>query len=57
MSPIRILLVDDQPLVRQGLRSVFAPLDGITVVGDLYRKLGVRDRAQVVIFAYENGLV
>ncbi|EFE76309.1 response regulator transcription factor [Streptomyces filamentosus] len=34
MSPIRILLVDDQPLVRQGLRSVFAPLDGITVVGE-----------------------
>ncbi|MFH9064889.1 response regulator [Streptomyces coeruleorubidus] len=34
MDPIRLLIVDDQPLVRQGLRAVFAPLDGITVLGE-----------------------
>jgi DNA-binding NarL/FixJ family response regulator len=34
MRPIRILIVDDQPLVRQGLQAVFAPLDDMDVVGE-----------------------
>lgn len=34
MDPIRLLIVDDQPLVRQGLRAVFTPLDDITVLGE-----------------------
>ncbi|MEU1277165.1 response regulator transcription factor [Streptomyces sp. NPDC005805] len=34
MTPIRLLLVDDQPLVRQGLRAVFAPLEDIDVVAE-----------------------
>ncbi|MER7816494.1 response regulator transcription factor [Streptomyces sp. NPDC096153] len=34
MRPIRILIADDQPLVRQGLKAVFAPLDDIEVVGE-----------------------
>ncbi|WP_433546995.1 response regulator [Streptomyces sp. CA-294286] len=34
MRPIRVLIVDDQPLVRQGLHAVFAPLDDIAVVGE-----------------------
>ncbi|MET9294785.1 response regulator transcription factor [Streptomyces sp. NPDC003077] len=34
MRPIRILIVDDQPLVRQGLQAVFAPIDDIEVVGE-----------------------
>jgi DNA-binding NarL/FixJ family response regulator len=31
---IRVLLVDDQPLVRAGLRRILEPQDGITVVGE-----------------------
>lgn len=31
---IRVLLVDDQPLVRAGLRLILEPEDGITIVGE-----------------------
>lgn len=31
---IRVLLVDDQPLVRAGLLRILQPVDGITVVGE-----------------------
>jgi len=31
---IRLLLVDDQPLVRAGLRMVFEPEDGVEIVGE-----------------------
>jgi DNA-binding NarL/FixJ family response regulator len=31
---IRVLLVDDQPLVREGLRRILEPQDGMTVVGE-----------------------
>jgi len=31
---IRVLLVDDQPLVRVGLRMVFGPEDGFEIVGE-----------------------
>ncbi|MGW1955716.1 response regulator [Streptomyces sp. NPDC001920] len=34
MKPIRLLIADDQPLVRQGLRAVFAPLEDITILGE-----------------------
>ncbi|MFE7131011.1 response regulator [Streptomyces sp. NPDC057638] len=34
MRTIRILIADDQPLVRQGLQAVFAPLRDIVVVGE-----------------------
>nr|WP_175409409.1 response regulator transcription factor [Streptomyces sp. TRM64462] len=34
MRPVRLLIVDDQPLVRQGLRAVFAGLDDIIVAGE-----------------------
>lgn len=33
-APIRVVLVDDQTLVRQGLRSLLAMLPGIEVVGE-----------------------
>lgn len=33
-SAIRVLIVDDHPIVRQGLRSWLASRDGIEVVGD-----------------------
>ncbi|MFI5807301.1 response regulator [Streptomyces sp. NPDC051561] len=33
-KPVRVLLVDDQSLVRQGLRAVFAPLEDIEVAGE-----------------------
>jgi DNA-binding NarL/FixJ family response regulator len=33
-GPIRVLVVDDHPIVRQGLRSYLSTRDGIEVVGD-----------------------
>ena len=33
-GPIRVLVVDDHPIVRQGLRSYLSSRDGIEVVGD-----------------------
>ena len=33
-EPIRVLVVDDHPIVRQGLRSYLSSRDGIVVVGD-----------------------
>jgi DNA-binding NarL/FixJ family response regulator len=34
MDGIRVLVVDDQPLVRAGLRSIFTPDSGIQAVGE-----------------------
>ncbi|HET7303688.1 MAG TPA: response regulator transcription factor [Segeticoccus sp.] len=34
-EPIRVLIVDDHPVVRQGLRAALAGHDGIEVVGDV----------------------
>ena len=33
-SPIRVLLVDDQPLVRSGLRMILCPEEGFLIVGE-----------------------
>lgn len=33
-EPVRVLLVDDQTLVRQGIRSLLAIADGVDVVGE-----------------------
>lgn len=40
---IRVLLVDDQPLVRAGLRLILEPQDGITIVGECEDGDGVVD--------------
>ncbi|WP_030443487.1 response regulator [Actinoplanes subtropicus] len=34
MTPIRVLLADDQDLIRQGLRAVLAPFDDVTIIGE-----------------------
>jgi DNA-binding NarL/FixJ family response regulator len=51
-------------LVGQGLsnaeiaeRLVLSPLTAKTHVARLFTKLGARDRAQLVVLAYESGLV
>lgn len=36
-SPIRLLLVDDHPLVRDGLRARLSALEGLAVVGEALR--------------------
>ena len=38
-------------------RLVLSPLTAKTHVSRLFMKLGVRDRAQLVVLAYETGLV
>jgi DNA-binding NarL/FixJ family response regulator len=91
---IRILLADDQALIRSGIRSLLEAEDDIEVVAEAADgqhavalaahglsndeiadamvlspvtakthvsramiKLGARDRAQLVVFAYQTGLV
>ncbi len=34
MSPIRLILVDDHTLVREGIRSLLGSLEGIEIVGE-----------------------
>lgn len=40
---IRLLLVDDQPLVRSGLRLMFRPRDGVSIVAECDDGAGVPD--------------
>lgn len=34
MQPVRVLLVDDQPLVRAGLKMILGPEDGFVIIGE-----------------------
>ncbi|GAA4057955.1 MULTISPECIES: response regulator transcription factor [Actinomadura] len=34
MEPVRVLIADDQPLVREGLRATLAQADGLRIVGE-----------------------
>ena len=34
MSGLRVLIVDDHPIVRAGVRSLFTPTSGVEVVGE-----------------------
>ncbi|GMA25199.1 hypothetical protein GCM10025864_29580 [Luteimicrobium album] len=33
-APVRVLLCDDQPLIRSGIRALLDAEDGVTVVGE-----------------------
>ena len=54
MTPVRVLLVDDQELIRAGLRGILRPRYGFEVVGELADGAGVvdavtRERPDVVV--------
>ncbi len=44
-SPVRVLLADDHPVYRLGLRALLQSLDGFEVVGEAASGLGAVDRA------------
>jgi len=63
---IKVLLADDQALVRVtagmsndeiGAAPFMSSLTAKTHVNRMMAKLGARDRAQLVVIAYETGLV
>jgi len=54
MTPLRILIVDDQALVRAGFRLILEAHEAVQVVGEA---ADLRDRVQAVVVAYESGLV
>src|SRR5438132_1744193 len=47
--PVRVLLVDDQPLVRAGLKMILGPEDGFLVVGEC------ADGAEALQFVMSSG--
>ena len=58
-APVRVLLVDDQPLVRKGLQMILGPEDGFLVVGDCADGTEVpaavaRSRPDVVVFGHTH---
>lgn len=46
MTPVRVLLVDDQELIRAGLRGILRPRFGFEIVGELSDGTGVVAAAQ-----------
>lgn len=62
MTPVRVLLVDDQELIRAGLRGILRPRFGFEVVGELPDGTGVVDavrrcRPDVVVMDVRMPLV
>jgi hypothetical protein len=56
-DPIRVLIVDDHPVVRDGLRGILDGSPGFEVVGEGGAKLNVNDRAAAVAAGFERGLL
>ncbi len=48
-APIRLLLTDDHPLVREGLRSVLTPEHGFAIVGEATNAAEARARVREVV--------
>ena len=71
MTPIRVLLADDEPLVRSGLRAILESEPDMTVVGEADDGAAVITQARrtrpdivlmdvrmpAVITAYESGFI
>lgn len=48
MTPIRVLIADDQPIARSGLRMILESTPGIEVVGEAVDGLDAVRRAEVL---------
>ena len=54
---IRVLIADDEPMIRAGVRAVLATDPDIAHVSSILGRLGVDNRAAAAVMAHEAGIV
>lgn len=57
MTPLRVVIAEDQPMVRAGFRALLDSRDEIEVVGEAATGAEALDQVQLVIIAYQTGIV